>query len=352
MTLVDAVRRTTPIHSTPDSHDVIGHEHAQVASLEATPLRDTELAQRMRAAASAVIAEQPGAHFPANAPQRARWTHEPEPARLGRVIGWAERDGVRDSDLSPAAAEQVRSVMRAAMSPEGYDVVLAARHSEEQRGADHPFYLRWLFDYDPTNYRVSIFGEPRLGDDWAMRIQGHHASITLSVAADGRVSARPVSLGSTTPSVTLPDGRAVEPLAGVAEAAARFSACLGEAQQAAARQAMNGVPMRSQIVSTLKGEPVTLESVRAPGLRAADLDHAQRRQLEGLLSRYREQFAPAVARQMARDMGRLDDMTVVMSGDPAMREPFYLRVQGERFMLELMSSEGKASHRHAAYLVD
>ena len=62
------------------------------------------------------------------------------------------------------------------------------------------------------NYWVSVYGDPAGGDPWSWRFEGHHLSVTMTVAGD-EVSPAPVFLGAN-PACVAYHGRAVSrPLA-------------------------------------------------------------------------------------------------------------------------------------------
>ena len=60
------------------------------------------------------------------------------------------------------------------------------------------------FPRDPDQYHVNIFGEPGPGKSWGWRFEGHHLSLSFTVADGQHISATPSMMG-TNPAI-VPDG--------------------------------------------------------------------------------------------------------------------------------------------------
>ena len=105
--------------------------------------------------------------------QRVRWSNLP--------TGIFERKGLRMGDLQPAQFQAVMNLLRATMSPAGFQQIVDNMAGEEtlntgtQRG-------RLVFGED--EYYFSILGTPSLKEPWMWQFGGHHLAINATVVGD------------------------------------------------------------------------------------------------------------------------------------------------------------------------
>ena len=150
------------------------------AGLPMTSLADNRSAgSAMRASAIALL-EGVGSGtreriaFPFTAPERHRWTYVP-----GR------RAGVFLDDMAAPERDLAMALLRASLSDDGYakatGVMKLAAVLQQTRG----------FGRGPGAYAFAVFGDPRSGDPWGWRVEGHHLSLHFTAIGDQVISTTP-----------------------------------------------------------------------------------------------------------------------------------------------------------------
>ena len=196
---------------------------------------------------------------------------------------------------------------------------------------------------DPEKYYVSVFGEPGV-HPWGWRLEGHHLSVNVTVAAPGEVSVTPTFLG-TNPA-RIPRGpRAGEriqkdeyhlalELAGGLDAAQRKGALLG------------GRSLGEVVAGPGRGDALTAPE----GLPVTTLAPAQQALLMRLISAY-----VGLARD---DIGRpymdlvkdgWDRTRFAWAGGMQEGQAFYYRIHGPRLLIEFDNTQNSANHIHSLW---
>jgi len=201
---------------------------------------------------------------------------------------------------------------------------------------------------DPENYAIAIFGEPAgAAQPWGWRLEGHHLSLHWTLRGDAYVATLPQFLGAN-------PARAPRDFGTRVAAGARV---LG-AEEDRARALLDSlsVEQRAQAVFDTRpyGDIVTRNAARdAPlepqgiafGARAPE----QQAALLSLIGVFADHLRPELAEaRLARVRGAgLDTLHFGWAGalEPGM--PFYYRIQGGTFLIELDNSGG--NHIHAAW---
>ncbi|MBT0772905.1 DUF3500 domain-containing protein [Kineosporia sp. J2-2] len=135
------------------------------------------------------------------------------------------RVGLRLENLTPAKSSAILGVLRASLSPEGYDRVTAAMELNGVLGrlVDLPAVM------NERSYWFSLFGSPDPANPWGWQLFGHHVAVSF-VAVGGRQVIAPVFLGAE------PDGAPGSPplFAHRERLALRLAGSLDTAQRAQA----------------------------------------------------------------------------------------------------------------------
>src|SRR4051812_36337451 len=140
------------------------------------------LADEMRTAATALLATAEGARAGAafTDDDARRWIeYRPEP-----------RPGLSLVDLGVTAHKAAHRLLATALSPPAYAqamTVLALEEVLDRREG-------WARGRHSEDYRVIVFGAPGDGE-WGWRFEGHHLSVSMTLAGD-LVSPAPVFLGA------------------------------------------------------------------------------------------------------------------------------------------------------------
>lgn len=101
------------------------------------------------------------------------------------------RVGLRLETLTEEAVERVHGLLRASLSPEGYDRVAEAMDLNAFLGSltDLPTIM------NARSYWFSLFGRPSSDDPWGWQLFGHHVAVNVLVVG-GREVIAPVFLGA------------------------------------------------------------------------------------------------------------------------------------------------------------
>lgn len=250
------------------------------------------------------------------------------------------RAGVPFKDMSAAQRDAGQKLLAAALSDEGLTKVRAVIALE--------IALRELetfpFSRDPENYAFAVFGTPDASAPWGWRIEGHHLSLHFTLAGGKVVATLPQFVGANPAQV--PKDIAGGPRRGaraMAEEEDRAFELLRSLSPAQRKAAVFSEQSYGEIVTRNAAKVDPLEPA---GIAFRDLDRAQ----QALLLRVVEAFAglvePALAEQrLARvRAGGLDSIRFGWAGATEPRQPYYYRIQGPGFLIELDNRGGNHIH--------
>ena len=271
-----------------------------------------------------------GAQLPFDADARKDWHYVPR-----------RRPGVALRDMTMPQRAAAIALLRAGLSARGaaraeaimaLEAVLAELEGTSRR-------IR-----DPLNYAFAVFGSPGV-PPWGWRVEGHHLSIHVTVAADGHAAVTPLFTGSNP--ARIPGG----PREG--EQIHRLETQLGLelAQSLDARQ-LAGASLQERSLGDI---------VTGPG-RAGALAHAAGPARGGADGGAAGQAAPArrgLHRPRARRVGsavpgaraRGPRRRPASRGRAGRREgtAYYYRIHGPRILIELDNTQNDANHVHSVW---
>lgn len=251
------------------------------------------------------------------------------------------RSGVPYKEMSAEQRRASSALLRTALSAPGLDKVHAIMALE--------IALRQLETFgsrrDPENYALAIFGTPAAqGAAWGFRLEGHHLSLHFTVRDDGFVSTLPQFLGANP--ALVPDDTKGGPkkgtrvLAELEDLARDLMAALDPKARAAAH-----------FDTRTYGDIVTrnarsLDPLAPVGVRSSDLPPAEQATLLRLVSAFASHLRPELAERRLERVraGGLDSIRFGWAGPLERGKPFYYRIQGSRFLIELDNSGGNHIH--------
>ncbi|MEJ2890514.1 DUF3500 domain-containing protein [Actinomycetospora aeridis] len=279
--------------------------------------------------------------------QRAAVSGERTPQTLGQ---WSnlpgdlfDRAGLRVDALDPGRRDAASGVLRAALSPEGYeqvsaittgDGVLASTTASDQGyGADH--------------YWFRILGTPAPSGPWTVQYGGHHLALNITVDGDAMTFA-PTFWGAQPSSYTTAGTRA-EPLCGETTRAFVLMGALDAVQQ---QQAVLDAPVTDLVLGAGRDG----RTLAPEGVSAATFTPEQQRLLVDLVGEWTRPLHGAhAAPKLAAAQANLASTTFAWSGATTVGQPVYYRVQGPTFLIEFAHQQGGGfasggtSHIHAVY---
>jgi hypothetical protein len=200
----------------------------------------------------------------------------------------------------------------------------------------------------PERYSFAIFGEPAADQAWAMRLEGHHLSLTFNVANDRLVGVTPSSFsvnpnrvehgGSHNGLITLKreDSLARKLAADLAGPVKDRAFFMTESFFRNVR-ALAG---REQPFKTREGVPV------------AELATAQRDLLIEIVDAYTaEHLAAPFASAVTDRIRSSDDASThfAFAGATEIGKPAYYRIHGDRVLIEFATVDDEAQHLHTVF---
>jgi hypothetical protein len=188
------------------------------------------------------------------------------------------------------------------------------------------------------DYWVAVFGEPGGADPWSLRFEGHHLSVSMTIAG-GEVSPAPVFLGAN-PACVSYAGRAVSrPLAPEEDLARALLDALGPAGRSAAVVAGRAP---ADIRSATSARAAAL--IEPAGIASGRLGPAARAALGQLVALYLDRLpAPLAAREAARIGG--GELNFAWEGPVTPGTRHYYRIQGDDLLIEYDSTDD-GNHAH------
>jgi hypothetical protein len=202
---------------------------------------------------------------------------------------------------------------------------------------------------DPDNYAVALFGSPAGGlARWGWRLEGHHLSLHFTLEGDRYVATLPQFFGAN-PALVPRD---------IAHGGPRKGARVLGKEEDLARQLMAALPERLRKAALFDSHPygdivsksaAQLNPLAPVGVRFPDLPAAEQATLLKLITVFAEYLRPElVEARLARvRTGGLDSIRFGWAGSVAPGEPYYFRIQGKVFLIELDNSGG--NHIHAVW---
>jgi hypothetical protein len=189
------------------------------------------------------------------------------------------------------------------------------------------------------DYRVVVFGDPSAGDHWAWRFEGHHLSVSVTLAGDA-VSPGPVFFGANPATVTYAGRPVLRPLA---------------PEEDVARALLDALPARAKaravVATTAPDDIISYTHPRAPekldplGVPAGQLGPTARALLDQLIAVYLDRLAPDLAAaEAARLTGK--ELHFAWAGPEQPGSGHYYRIQGPDLLIEYDNTQNDANHAH------
>ncbi|WP_414661938.1 DUF3500 domain-containing protein [Horticoccus sp. 23ND18S-11] len=196
---------------------------------------------------------------------------------------------------------------------------------------------------DPTNYFVTVFGEPAADKSWGWRFEGHHLSFNFSVVDGKHVFFVPTFMG-TNPAEVRTGPRKGERVLGEEE---DLGLALINALDANQRKtAVFAEVALKEIVTTNKKR---VDPLAPAGISAAQLNPAQREKLVALVKLYLGRARPELADEMFARISAagVDKLSFAWAGGFDRTKQTYYRIQGPTFLIEFDNSQGNGNHVHS-----
>jgi len=195
---------------------------------------------------------------------------------------------------------------------------------------------------DPTNYFVTVFGEPAADKSWGWRFEGHHLSFNFTIVDGKHVFFAPSFIGSN-PAEVRQGPRKGERVLGEEEDLGL--ALINSLDPAQRKTAIFADEALKEIVTTNKKR---VEPLSPSGIAAAQLKPAQREQLIAVVKFYLNRARPELADEMFARISAagLEKISFGWAGGLDRTKQTYYRIQGPTFLIEFDNSQGNGNHIH------
>jgi hypothetical protein len=197
---------------------------------------------------------------------------------------------------------------------------------------------QWRRGRRSNDYWVSVFGDPAGDAPWSWRFEGHHLSVTMTVAGD-RVSPAPVFFGANPACVSYAGRPVSRPLAPEQDVAQVLLDAMAPAERDLA--VVSGQAPGDIRTGT---SPRAREGIEPLGVAADQLGSGARAVLGELVTLYLDRLpAELAAREGARLAGRA--LHFAWEGPVRSNARHYYRVQGDDLLIEYdTTSDGNHAH--------
>jgi len=198
-------------------------------------------------------------------------------------------------------------------------------------------------------YFLSFFGSPSSTTPWAWRFEGHHVSLSVTVAP-GSVTATPSFFGADPSETQIGVLAGFRPLRDEEDIARDLVMALNDSQRA--RAVISDVAPNDIFTTNANRDPDAWETwrsrVQPEGLLVADMDEAQqvlaRRLVNEAVARYRPEIADAYLAEI-----NIEQLSFAWMGGIERHAQHYYRLQGGDFIFELDNAQSNGNHIHSVW---
>jgi hypothetical protein len=245
------------------------------------------------------------------------------------------RPGACVADLDRVARKAAHRLLATGLSFPAYAQAMSVIALEEVLDRKEG----WQRGRHSNDYWVVVFGDPGGDAPWSWRFEGHHLSVSMTVAGD-EVSPTPVFLGANPMSVTHFGVPVLRPLGLEQDIALALLDAMGPAARGAAIVS-DAAPtdIRS---SVLPRAPAGIEPL---GVAAARLNPAPRALLEQLLALYLSRLPDPLAQGLSQGIDR-DSLFFAWEGPAQPGQRHYYRLQAPDLLIEYDNTTDDGSHPH------
>ena len=274
-------------------------------------------------------AQRANAAFPLTDDERQNWHFVP-----------MDRKGISLADLRPDQDHLVYGLLGTALGPGGWKKVTTIMSLEKILADLENNPVR----RNPEKYYLAIFGDPKAGQPWGWRFEGHHLSLNFTIAADSKVSLTPSFLGANPGEVK--DG----PRAGLRALANEEDFALELVRSLTPEQQKTAILPGEAPAELITNQERRVKALIPPGMPAGSLTEPQRAQLWKVIGEYVDLYRPDLTASakaaLLKDGGNL---TFAWMGTTETGSPHYYRIQSPQFLFEYDNTQNNARHPHAVW---
>ena len=244
------------------------------------------------------------------------------------------RPGASIAQMSKAPRKAAHRLLATGLSEHAYAQAMSIIALEEVLDRQE----QWRRGRHSNDYWVSVFGDPAGDAPWSWRFEGHHLSVTMTVAGE-RVSPAPVFFGANPACVSYAGRPVSRPLAPEEDLAQVLLNAMAPAERDLA-------VVRGQAPGDIRTgtSPRAQEGIEPLGVAAGQLGSGARAVLGELVTLYLDRLPAGLA---AREAARLTGGELYFAWEGPVRSSarHYYRVQGDDLLIEYdTTSDGNHAH--------
>jgi hypothetical protein len=244
------------------------------------------------------------------------------------------RPGACIAELSGTARKAAHRLLATGLSEHAYAQAMGIVALEEVLDRKE----QWRRGRHSGDYWVSVYGDPDGDQPWSWRFEGHHLSVTMTVAGD-EVSPAPVFLGANPACVSYAGRPVSRPLGPEEDLVRALLDVMGPQGRSAAV-----VATRAPADIHTATSPRAREKIEPLGVAAAGLRPGAQAVLAQLVAVYLDRLPSELA---AREASRLAvaDLYFAWEGPLTPGSRHYYRVQGDDLLIEYDTTDD-GNHAH------
>ena len=244
------------------------------------------------------------------------------------------RPGACIAELNGTARKAAHRLLATGLSEHAYAQAMGIVALEEVLDRKE----QWRRGRHSGDYWVSVYGDPDGDQPWSWRFEGHHLSVTMTVAGD-EVSPAPVFLGANPACVSYAGRPVSRPLGPEEDLVRALLDAMGPQGRSAAV-----VATRAPADIHTSTSPRAREKIEPLGVAAAGLGPGAQAVLAQLVAVYLDRLPSELA---AREASRLAvaDLYFAWEGPLTPGSRHYYRVQGDDLLIEYDTTDD-GNHAH------
>lgn len=250
------------------------------------------------------------------------------------------RKGVPLEDLDEKQVALLRALLKTALSGPGMEKIDTIMALEALLGEieKRPGFR------NPKAYFTSIFGEPSATGTWAWRFEGHHLSLNYTIAGGKAVSVTPSFFAANPAEVRIEHKmKGTRPLHAEEDLARALAVTLKES----AKEVVYSDKPPGEI---LTAEDRAVKQLEPVGVMTSEMTETQRAALMELITVYAERHRKELAEaDMERIKADMENLRFGWAGGLGRGEPYYYRIQGAAFLVEVANVQNHGNHIHAVW---
>jgi hypothetical protein len=197
---------------------------------------------------------------------------------------------------------------------------------------------------DPTNYFVSIFGNPQKNEPWGWSFEGHHISLNFTLVEGVLIASSPAFFGASPHRVPSGPAKNWRVLGVEEDRARRLMNSLNDEQ---IKKAVIGAEVPRNIFSAANPR---ISPDEPKGIKGTELTPQQLELLRRLINVYVENVADDAALERRAQVDVADgDIHFAWIGSSDPGEAHYYRVQAPSFLIEYDNIQNSANHSHTVW---